>query len=45
MIATARRRAVFLAGLTAAAAFLMPQLWLFSLSLKSKAGIYEYPPR
>ena len=46
MIATARRRVVFVAGLTAAAvAFLLPQLWLVSLSLKSKAGIYEYPPR
>ena len=46
MIATRRRRLVFLVGLTsAAAAFLLPQLWLFSLSLKSKAGVYEYPPR
>jgi multiple sugar transport system permease protein len=46
MIATARRRVLFTAGLTAAAAaFLLPQLWLFSLSLKNKAGIYEYPPR
>jgi multiple sugar transport system permease protein len=46
MIARARRRIVFIAGLTAAAAaFLLPQLWLFSLSLKSKAGVYEYPPR
>jgi multiple sugar transport system permease protein len=46
MIASARRRIVFIAGLTAAAAaFLLPQLWLFSLSLKSKAGVYEYPPR
>ena len=27
------------------AAFLLPQLWLFSLSLKNKAGVYEYPPR
>jgi multiple sugar transport system permease protein len=46
MIATARRRIVLVAGLTAAAAaFLSPQLWLFSLSLKSKAGVYEYPPR
>jgi multiple sugar transport system permease protein len=46
MITTARRRLSFIAGLTAAAAaFLLPQLWLFSLSLKSKAGIYEYPPR
>ena len=46
MMATARRRVAFIAGLTvAASAFLLPQLWLFSLSLKSKAGIYEYPPR
>ena len=46
MIASVRRRIVFIAGLTAAAAaFLLPQLWLFSLSLKSKAGVYEYPPR
>jgi multiple sugar transport system permease protein len=46
MIATARRRVLFIAGLTAAAAaFLLPQLWLFSLSLKNKAGVYEYPPR
>ena len=28
-----------------AAAFLLPQLWLFSLSLKTKAEVYEYPPR
>jgi multiple sugar transport system permease protein len=46
MIAAARTRILFVAGLAAAAAvFLLPQLWLFSLSLKSKAGIYEYPPR
>src|SRR4029078_12579707 len=46
MIANARTRLTLAAGLTvAAAAFLLPQLWLFSLSLKSKAGIYEYPPR
>ena len=46
MIATARRRVAFAAALAAAAAaFLLPQLWLFSLSLKSKAGVYEYPPR
>ena len=45
MIATVRRRAVFVAGLMAtAAAFLLPQLWLFSLSLKNKAGLFEYPP-
>jgi multiple sugar transport system permease protein len=28
-----------------AAAFLLPQAWLLSVSLKSKAGVYEYPPR
>jgi multiple sugar transport system permease protein len=27
------------------AAFVLPQLWLFSLSLKDKAGVSEYPPR
>jgi multiple sugar transport system permease protein len=46
MMASAPRRIVFIAGLAAAAAvFLLPQFWLFSLSLKSKAGVYEYPPR
>jgi len=41
-----RRRVWFVAALAAAAAvFLLPQLWLLSLSLKSKAGVYEYPPR
>ncbi|HTI38384.1 MAG TPA: carbohydrate ABC transporter permease [Vicinamibacterales bacterium] len=28
-----------------AVAFLLPQVWLFALSLKTKAGVYEYPPR
>jgi multiple sugar transport system permease protein len=28
-----------------AIAFLLPQAWLFALSLKSKAGVYAYPPR
>ena len=28
-----------------AAVFLLPQLWLFSLSLKTKAEVFEYPPR
>jgi multiple sugar transport system permease protein len=28
-----------------AVAFLLPEAWLFSLSLKTKAGVYEYPPR
>jgi multiple sugar transport system permease protein len=46
MIATLKARAGFTASLAVAAAvFLLPQLWLFSLSLKSKAGVYEYPPR
>ena len=45
MIATVRQRAIFVAGLMAvAAAFLLPQLWMFSLSLKNKAGLFEYPP-
>jgi multiple sugar transport system permease protein len=41
-----RRRAAFAAALAGVAAiFLLPQLWLLSLSLKSKAGVFEYPPR
>ena len=41
-----RRRAAFAAPLAAIITlFLLPQLWLLSLSLKSKAGVYEYPPR
>jgi multiple sugar transport system permease protein len=45
VIAAPRRRALFVLGLMATAAgFLLPQLWLFSLSLKSKAGMFEYPP-
>jgi multiple sugar transport system permease protein len=41
-----RRRWWFVLALAAATAvFLLPQLWLFSLSLKNKAGVYEYPPR
>src|SRR3982750_4380618 len=40
------RRAAFAAPLAAIVAlFLVPQLWLLSLSLKNKAGVYEYPPR
>jgi multiple sugar transport system permease protein len=27
------------------AAFLLPQLWLVSLSLKDRSAVYEYPPR
>jgi multiple sugar transport system permease protein len=46
MIATTGRRLLFTASLAlAAAVFLLPEVWLFSLSLKNKAGIYEYPPR
>lgn len=46
MKASRARKAVLTMALVAvAAAFLIPQLWLFSLSLKSKAGVYEYPPR
>ena len=40
------RRWPFVAALAAvAAAFVAPQLWLLSLSLKSKAAVYEFPPR
>lgn len=42
-----RRRATWplsLALVAVAAAFLLPQVWLFSLSLKTKAQVYEYPP-
>src|SRR6185503_15491907 len=46
MIATTKRRLLFTVSLAlAAAVFLLPEVWLFSLSLKDKAGIYEYPPR
>jgi multiple sugar transport system permease protein len=45
VIATVRQRAWFVGALLAtAAAFLLPQLWMFSLSLKNKAGLFEYPP-
>lgn len=40
-----RSRALTAALVLAAAAFLLPQLWLFSLSTKTKAQVYEYPPR
>jgi len=40
------RRGAFRLGLAAvAAAFLLPQLWLASISLKNKAGVFEFPPR
>ena len=35
--------AVLLVGV--AAVFLLPEVWLLSLSLKSKAGVFAYPPR
>ena len=45
MIAAPRQRFFFVMGLVATAAgFLLPQIWLLSLSLKSKAGMFEYPP-
>ncbi|MGE0455266.1 MAG: carbohydrate ABC transporter permease [Vicinamibacteria bacterium] len=41
-----RARLGFGAGLAlAAAAFLSPLLWLFSLSLKTGRAVYEFPPR
>jgi multiple sugar transport system permease protein len=46
LTASRRRQALLTLALAGATAvFLLPQLWLFSLSLKSKAGVYEYPPR
>jgi multiple sugar transport system permease protein len=46
MRASRTRKSMLTVALVAVAAvFLLPQLWLFSLSLKSKAGVYEYPPR
>ena len=36
------RKAPLVAGLAlVTAAFLLPQLWLLSISLKTKAGVYE----
>jgi multiple sugar transport system permease protein len=40
-----RRWGVWAALVFVAVVFLVPQLWLVSLSLKPKAGVYEYPPR
>lgn len=44
---TSRASRVLLAAALAVVAgvFLLPQLWLASLSLKSKAAVYEFPPR
>jgi multiple sugar transport system permease protein len=40
------RRVLYGAALAlVAAAFLLPQAWLASVSVKTKAGVYEYPPR
>jgi multiple sugar transport system permease protein len=40
-----RRSALVAALAIVAAAFVAPQLWLLSLSLKTKAAVYEFPPR
>jgi multiple sugar transport system permease protein len=41
-----RRRLPYAIGLVlVAAVFVLPQLWLLSVSLKSKAGVYAYPPQ
>jgi multiple sugar transport system permease protein len=45
MRARGRRWPYALALLAVTAAFVLPMLWLFSVSLKSKAGVYAYPPR
>jgi multiple sugar transport system permease protein len=40
------RRIVLAASLVGTGlGFLLPQVWLFALSLKTKAGVYAYPPR
>lgn len=43
----APRRNALLAALLVgvSGAFLLPQLWLLSISLKTRAGVYEFPPR
>lgn len=41
----ARRALLAVALIVVASAFFLPELWLLSLSLKTKAGVYEYPPR
>src|SRR5262245_8382718 len=40
-----RRIAVAATLVCVVAIFVLPQLWLLSLSLKNKAAVYEYPPR
>lgn len=40
-----RRWPITLALVLAAAAFLLPQLWLASLSLKDRGAVFAYPPR
>lgn len=40
-----RRWPYVLALALVASAFLLPQAWLASISLKGRAGVYEYPPR
>lgn len=44
-LSKARTAALVMALAAIAAAFLVPQAWLLSLSLKDKAAISEYPPR
>ncbi len=40
-----RRWLITTALLVAAAVFVVPQLWLFSLSLKDRGGVFAYPPQ
>jgi multiple sugar transport system permease protein len=45
MLSPVRRWSFRLGLALVAAAFLVPQLWLASISLKDKAGVFEFPPR
>lgn len=45
MMKAPRRRLLQAVLALIACGFLLPQLWLFSLSLKTKSQVYEYPPR